>query len=277
MSSESKFLFKTLVIILLIFFGTSWIIHSKNSNTIDNDKIKIQRNLDLIAKKIEFQLFSKMPSLVAKLSNESSIQQFLISSSTQDIEVDTLLYSIRKYHYTESCYILDSNGIVKASNTNDDISINGKNFSFRKYFIRAFKGESSAWAAVGLRSKKRGIYFSSPIKFEQKNIGVAVIKLGLLELDIILRDSKYPLALITNDTIVFASNQNKWLMKSLKTMTDLERIKLMDSQKYGHYQLETLDFIFSDKIAQRNGDSFRYYKSPISLSGWYLIQFHSFF
>ncbi|MCJ8344367.1 hypothetical protein MJH12_02415 [bacterium] len=274
MSNESHFLLRTLAFVLFVFFGTSWTLHYNHSSSLGSNKRSTQSKLDIIAQQIEFELFAKLPSLVNELSYESSAKKLLTSTSSNSLQLDSVLYSIRKYFKTESCYILNAQGIVVASNTNDGVSIKGKNYSFRKYFSRAFKGESSSWAAVGLRSKLRGIYFSSPIKDRQEIIGVAVIKVGLLELDHILNSSKQPLALISNDGIVFASNQGKWLMKSLESKTDLDRLGLIDSQKYGHYQMESLDFIFDHDMAKRNGDFFQTYQTPMSLAGWKLVQFH---
>ncbi|MCO4780702.1 MAG: hypothetical protein KC646_00150 [Candidatus Cloacimonetes bacterium] len=274
MSKESYFLFRTLIIVLVVFFGATWWLHQSNLDAINNSKELTQKKLDSIAQQIEFELFSKMPNIVGRLSIEPSIKKMLMTSKPPTIVTSTILSTVQKYNNTQSSYILDESGVVRASSTMDGVSLDGKNYAFRKYFKRAIKGESSAWAAVGLRSKLRGLYFSAPIFDENKIIGVAVVKAGLLELDEILQSSTHPLALISRDEIVFASNQNRWLMKSLSKLTDIERLKLMDSQKYGHYQLETLDFIFDGELATRQQVEFKYFKSPISLLGWYLIEFH---
>lgn len=275
MSKESYFLFRTLIIVLVLFFGISWFLHKSNVHSINSTKEASQKKLDQVAQQIEFELFSRMPSLVSKLSAETSIKKMLSTTQPPDTTTSTILSTVQRYHNTLSCYVLDATGVVRASSTMDGISIDGKNYAFRKYFIRAIKGESSAWAAVGLRSKLRGLYFSAPIYSENEIIGVAVVKTGLLELDQILSNSPHPMALISRDEIVFASNQSKWLMKSLSKLTDLERLSLMDSQKYGHYQLETLDFIFDEDRVSRHQVNFKYFKSPISLMGWYLIEFHA--
>ena len=79
-------------------------------------------------------------------------------------------------------YLMDRNGkTIASSNRHDQDSFVGKKYSFRPYFKEAIHGNPAVYMALGVTSKKRGVYYSYPIYDSSQNspIGVVVLKAGV--------------------------------------------------------------------------------------------------
>ena len=117
------------------------------------------------------------------LSNLKPIKQPLISGGVIALsEVNIILDSFRDDLNVSVCYLIDPSGKTIASTNRDTAtSFVGKNYGFRPYFKEAMQGRPSVYMALGITSKKRGIYFSHPVYGEEKDkpLGVVVIKASL--------------------------------------------------------------------------------------------------
>ena len=76
-------------------------------------------------------------------------------------------------------YMMDQEGkTIASSNRNDRDSFVGKNYSFRPYFQKAISGNPSIYMALGVTSKKRGLYYSYPVyeRTQKSPMGVVILK-----------------------------------------------------------------------------------------------------
>ncbi|WP_286236596.1 bifunctional diguanylate cyclase/phosphodiesterase [Neptuniibacter halophilus] len=141
------------------------------------------------------------------------------------------------------CYLMNSEGLTLVDNRLGKRSLTGNNYSFRPYFKQALQGIPSVHLALGVTTKKRGIYFSSPVySSHQKVIGVSVIKYepGLIES--YFSELTGQAALMDPNGVIFASNEAGWLYKTLFPMTERQQMQIAESRQFGDTLPETLGF-----------------------------------
>ena len=69
-------------------------------------------------------------------------------------------------------YVMDERGItLAASNWDREDSFVGSNFSFRPYFQQAMAGQEGFYFALGLNTGIRGLYFSAPVRANERVMG----------------------------------------------------------------------------------------------------------
>ncbi len=115
------------------------------------------------------------------------------------------------------CYLMDKEGtVVASSNRNTPVSFVGKNYSFRPYFKNAIAGEHAVYIALGVTSKKRGVYFGSPVHLPGGGIaGVAVTKYPLEDLESEFSDLPGVVALVDSSGVILATSRSEWLFHKL--------------------------------------------------------------
>ncbi len=139
----------------------------------------------MVRKQVEFYLAQHRRFSVAL----SGVSQLGTARIQKD---DTALKSVNRAldHHCSSlkgavCYLMDREGkTIASSNRNTPVSFVGKNYGFRPYFKNAMVGESAIYLALGVTSKKRGIYFSAPVMVPPQQVGgVVVVKYAVDELE----------------------------------------------------------------------------------------------
>lgn len=115
-------------------------------------------------------------------------------------------------------YVMKRDGTVVASSRyGAEESLTGENYSFRPYFTEAIGGREATYPAVGVKTDRRGIYFSAPIVDPRlrQPVGVLTIK---AEADILAGERSAPgtaFALLLPSGVVFASNRESWILQRL--------------------------------------------------------------
>ena len=151
-------------------------------------------------------------------------------------------YNVRNLF--SSIYVLNASGTAVVST---DISFEGNDYSFRKYFQKAMAGETAIDMAVGVTSKKPGFYFSQPIVGEDgQKIGVAVAKLDTKAIDEIFTHDKMAgfinYMLVGTDGMVLISNIPGRNFTHLDTslLSAEEKDKIL--KQYNLTELKSLDY-----------------------------------
>lgn len=113
--------------------------------------------------------------------------------------------------HADVCYLMDRAGnTIASSNRNSPDSFVGKNYAFRPYFRQAIEGVPAVYMAVGVTSKKQGIYYSQPVyrAGQKAPIGVVVMKTSIEYLqDVINRYSDGAALLAGPSGVIFLSNR----------------------------------------------------------------------
>ena len=134
-----------------------------------------------------------------------------------------------------TCYLMDQQGTtIASSNRHSKKSFVGKNYSFRPYFKRSISGKVSSYLALGITSRKRGVYFSSPVMNQGQIMGVVVIKLSVTEFEKKFASVPGIAAVTGSQGMVFATNKPQWLYKSLWFLTEKKARSLASSKQFGN-------------------------------------------
>ena len=135
------------------------------------------------------------------------------------------------------CYLMDNAGnTVASSNRNATDSFVGENFGFRPYWGQAIQGNPATYMALGITSKKRGVYYSHPVYGEGGNtpVGVAVIKASIESLEEEFSQTYEGIVLLTDPHgIIFISNREDWLFHSLWELSPEELAGVVNSLQFG--------------------------------------------
>ncbi len=210
------------------------------------------------------------------LTKQDHIIKFLTKKSKKVTrEVDNILNMSREILGASIIYVMDSSGLVVASSrTPAGSTLLGNNYRFRPYFSEAMKGSNFLYAALGVTTRKRGLYFSSPIR-DTKNtiIGVAVIKGGMETLDRILTKSAIqgPLAILSEDGIVFSSTEEKWLYHAAYPLQEKRRKTLLDSGQFGDHPLPSLPVYLDSGIVTLNSTTYTTLSQSVAIDGWQVL------
>jgi len=170
-------------------------------------------------------------------------------------------------------YIMDRSGtVVGCSPYEGGGSLVGNNYGFRPYFIRAMEGYPSQYAALGVTTGERGIYFSQPVVTEtgRQPIGVVVIKVPVTFIDSYFsrKDSQYKVMLLSPDGIVFSSTVDEWLFHAALPLNPEQRDDLLESRQFSDQQLDPLEFSVDNDIVSINGMRHLVDVQPLDLEGW---------
>ncbi len=210
------------------------------------------------------------------LSQQKSIVKIL-TRNTKNLtqEVNGTLNISRDIIGASIIYVMDSNGLVIASSrTPTGSTLQGNNYRFRPYFSEAMKGTNYRYAALGVTTKKRGLYFSSPVRdTKNKVIGVTVIKGEVETLDRILAksDIQGPLAILSGDGVVFSSTEQEWLYHAAYPMEEELRQKVLNSGQFGDQPILPLPVFLNSAKVIFNEISYTTRRQPVTIDGWHIV------
>lgn len=193
-------------------------------------------------------------------------------------DANSILDHFAKTLSVDVCYLMDSTGTtIASSNRMDSDSFVGRNFSFRPYWKEAIKGGAGTYMALGVRSKKRGIYYSFPVysSISRSPLGVAVIKSPVhqIEKEFTLL---YEGAVLFIDPrgIVFMSNKREWILHSLWGLSPEERELVKTSKQFGKGPWDSIGMRFKDKksVVLNSGREYIIFRlGVVNYPGWEVI------
>lgn len=171
-----------------------------------------------ITHRLEIEFFQNRTHLLGRVIGKSShhLKEALrVNKQTQSSL--KLLNSIKSELSAAIVYLINPKGdVISSTSFGEGETLIGDNYFFREYFIEAMKGASYTFTALGIATKKRGIYYSSPVSDEDgKAIGVIVIKLDAEAIDQNLSQISESVYLVDSRNFVFASNRTNAILKPL--------------------------------------------------------------
>ena len=217
------------------------------------------------------------------LSNLKPIKQPLISGGVIALsEVNIILDSFRDDLNVSVCYLIDPSGKTIASTNRDTAtSFVGKNYGFRPYFKEAMQGRPSVYMALGITSKKRGIYFSHPVYGEEKDkpLGVVVIKASLETIEKQFQKNFDGIVLMTDPHgLIFVSSRKDWLYNFLwkassETVLDLTKTKQFGEGPWNWTGTKIFD---EENAVDKLGNKYKIHQQQLdTYPGWQLTLLHS--
>ncbi|MEA3467877.1 MAG: ATP-binding protein [Thermodesulfobacteriota bacterium] len=239
-----------------------------------------KQHSSLTANHINSFLTKKFSTASAELARQPDILPNVLHETQADYPpLITQLVVVRDVLSASIVYLMDKNGKVTASTRTGSVGENltGNTYRFRPYFTRAITGKSLCYPALGVTTKRRGIYFSSPITDKNGRIaGVAVIKSGLSQITSILNETALDTSLlVSEDMIIFATSKGKekWLYHAGTYLPQPTKQKIINSKQFGNSPLEQLPVDLKQAHIFLDGVTYRVVSIPLTLPGWQLIAF----
>jgi two-component system C4-dicarboxylate transport sensor histidine kinase DctB len=151
---------------------------------------------------------------------------------------------------TFSIYILDRAGrVVASSNWRRPDSFVGEDLSFRPYFRQALAQGSGRFFGIGTTRGEPGYYLSSAIAGGGETLGVAVVKVGLDQLEDSWTTVEAPALVSDENGVVILSSVPAWKFSTLRALDDAARRALDRSLQYNGRALRPLGI---ETLAVRN-------------------------
>lgn len=172
------------------------------------------------------------------------------------------------------CYLLNTQGTVVADNQPPERSVVGNNFRFRAYFQQALQGHPEVMPALGTTTNQRGVFFSAPVYYRDRIIGVAVIKFLADIIDEHFRYNPNQIALVDSDSIIFSATNPDWYFRSLFPLSTEQRLRIQTLRKYGELLPDSLNLTLIDDDTVHNSQHqvLRLYQQHVpSLPGWSIV------
>ena len=270
---KNKGFFKTSVILvsLLILFMIILlsIIFFKKENRMDI----LKKNSEAIYNKINTEYFTRYREVIVKITDNKEIIDFLLKGGERK-SVDTIVNVVKNTFDVSIVYVMDIKGNVLVSTKYDEEnSLEGNNYFFRPYFFNAVDGEDYVYAATGVTTGERGIYFSSPVKKDDKVIGVVVIKASVTVLENIINKYSEESALISPEGVVFVSSRKEWLYYSVRKISQKIRSEIDSSLQYAGYKIEEFQWKFTDNTVDTGQESLLFTRKKIEPLDFFLYVF----
>jgi PAS domain S-box-containing protein len=260
----------TFFAILLIIFGTDQMVQLLYHN-------KQKTVTEQLAFEIDEIVLNHFDSAVHHLVPFSEIREVCSGERpADDPAVLRILSTARAVLSASIVYLLNEQGtVVACSPFGQGESLTGNNYRFRPYFSRAIGGEPYHFAAVGVTTGRRGIYFSEPVFGEdrEKPVGVAVIKIGLESIDAFLsalKDQQDAL-LLTDDGIVFAASRSDWLFNSTRSLSSAAVRRLIDSRQFTSTRFTKLPFSLDSRVIHYDSRRLMVDTYPVQIPGWQVV------
>ncbi len=173
-------------------------------------------------------------------------------------------------------YVMDGSGtVVGCSPYDGGKTLTGKNYRFRPYFTQAMKGYSVQYAALGVTTGERGIYFSRPVESENSDqpVGVVVIKVPVTFIDSYFnrKGNSYKIMLLSPDGIAFSSTVPEWLFHTALPVSPARREALVKSKQFSDKPLSSLPFTVDNDIIRINGLRHLVNVQPLDFEGWSIV------
>lgn len=202
---------------------------------------QLQRERALVEDTLSSSLtyYQFVPSL---LKQSGSVLSVLINPTEANISAINLEFErLNNELGSDVIYLLDDQGVtVASSNHKQPDSFVSDDYSFRPYYREAINTGAGHYLALGIRSGKRGYFFSSSVTHNGKSIGVIVIKISLNHIEEIWQKSGIEFLVFDRDGIVFFSSRSDWLYKSLLDHSVEKLRALNDTQRYGPNELKVV-------------------------------------
>lgn len=213
-----------------------------------NKKDQVKKEYSLIVEKaaneLELKTFQKNIDINNKLANNPLIIDSL-NDSRFIPQLDNVLEFTKNLIDADIVYLMNNKGDVISSSTYNELgdTLTGNNYSFRKYFFDALKGEDVIYPAVGTTTYKRGLYFSTSVfdPLTHNILGVLTIKAGLEEIDKRISDFDSPASLISKEGVIFSTNKKEWLYKTIRVLSEEEMQNLEVTRQFSDKKIEFLD------------------------------------
>jgi len=221
--------------------------------------------------------------VVRALAGMEALENVLLHPGPETLRrANALLDHFMQALEADVCYLMDGAGhTVASSNRDAPDSFVGQNFGFRPYFQSAIRGWPTSYLALGVTSRKRGVYNSHPISVSpaETPVGVAVIKTSIDVIENRLGLTSDDIVMVTDPRgVIFISNRGDWLFKRAWEIPAEEIRRIAAERQFGSGPWEWIGLQIDDngRKATLGEDSFLMHAVEIDgFPGWKVVHLRS--
>ena len=239
----------------------------------------LKDELHVLSRSVESEVerFRYLPAVVGR---EGRIRAALTAGTPQSVAAaNRYLKQVRADSGADELYVMTGSGLtIAASNYDDPSSFIGRNYRFRPYFQRAMATGQGRYYAVGVTTGKPGYFLASAIRAGGDVVGVAVVKVDMLDLERAWRRSSTVAALADANGVVFLASPPGWRYRPLNPLNDAVLAGMSKTRKYDGVELTSATPLFPHEDglppeAKLPGLSGRYLIDSLRIEpdGWRLI------
>ncbi|SFN73689.1 two-component system, NtrC family, C4-dicarboxylate transport sensor histidine kinase DctB [Formivibrio citricus] len=198
-----------------------------------------QHRLEVYAASLEREI-EKYTYFPATLGLERDVIQLLSDKPAQHLpqQVSLHLEKLNSRAGTLSIYILNRHGkVVASSNWQQKDSFIGEDLAYRPYYRDAMDSGSGRFFGIGTTIGEPGYYLSSALAGPGGIIGVAVVKVGLEQLEKSWSGVEAPVLLEDENGIVILSSVQDWKFSAMRALDEATRREFDQTFKYNRRAL----------------------------------------
>ena len=205
----------------------------------------LRDELNVLSQSVESEIerFRYLPAVIGR---EGRIRAALASPTPQNMEAaNRYLKQVRSDSGADELYVMTRDGLtIAASNYDEASSFIGNNYRFRPYFKRAMSTGQGRYYAVGVTTGKPGYFLASAIREKGRLLGVAVVKVDMLDIEQAWRRSSTIAALTDSNGIVFLASDAGWRYRPLHPLNDAVLEEVAKARKYDGVDLTSATPLF---------------------------------
>jgi PAS domain S-box-containing protein len=132
-------------------------------------------------------------------------------------------------------------------------------------------GRPYRYAAIGVTTNERGLYFSEPVQAGDAKapLGVVVIKVPLDFIDYYINSiDEHDALLLSPDGIVFSATRPEWLYRAALPLTEGQRRRLHAGRQFSDQPLAPLPFYLDKAQFLMDGQRYSVHFEDTDLPGW---------
>ena len=176
--------------------------------------------------------YEVLPNILADLP---ALRTLLAAPADQALQgqANQLLTRVREETGADVIYLMSPQGItLTSSNWDQQDSFVGRDFTYRPYFREALAGKQGRFFGLGTTSRKRGYFFSSPVRDGQKIVGILVVKVDLDDAETLWGNTPEQLMVTDSNGVVIISSRSDWRFRATRELDNAERAAIAANQPY---------------------------------------------
>ncbi|MFZ5844206.1 MAG: response regulator [Pseudomonadota bacterium] len=223
-----------------------------NQAVVNERAAALQDRLDSLNSRIAVQTTAgRITGAVEALARASSRLRASALGTVGPDDPDSLhvLRGLARQTGAQNTFVMNADGVIVAYHIDSGKSGTGRKLDQRPYYQLAIKGQTNLYPALGTNTGERGIYVAAPIFDDSRIVGVLVNKIDFAIIDAVLQRENLPLAVLTPERVIFASNRPEWQFVVLGTAADRERAA--GEFRYGNYYRERQPILYQPDANQQ--------------------------
>lgn len=201
-----------------------------------------RHRLDLYSASLEREI-GKYAYFPATLGLERNVLALLHKKGGPELpaRINSYLEQLNERAGTLAIYVIDDTGrVLVSSNWRRADSYVGEDLSFRPYFRDAMESGSGRFFGIGTTRSEPGYYLSSALSDGGRTLGVAIIKVGLDQLEKSWSTVEAPVLVADENGVVILSSVPDWKFTTLRPLDENTRNAFDRTQQYNRRALQPL-------------------------------------